>query len=703
MRAELLVVDLLLLTIPLVASFGQPHFLLERFGRAWRVAGLMSVPTCALSVLLVARGQLSFSSAHSFVDSLALPLGGGALPLGGLLLAPIVGFVALFMWVVGFAAREPSSPRQLLSRANSWLYLGAVALVAVAIEGALLERGIISRSPSSAAKLINVPLEDLAAALALAAVAVLLFEGLELRAAASKERGWLARWIEGRFGGYRHAYASVDASLPERTREPKRVAVIGGGIAGLGATTRLAERGFSVHLYERNDYLGGKVGAWKTTMPDGQEIGMTHGFHAFFGQYYNLNAWLGELGVTAHYAPVSDYMILTQDGRKYSFAGVSPTPILNLLSLARRGVYKLREVAGRHTGSKMEALMRYDEQDTYSSYDDTSYAQFADDARLPDSLRLVFNSFSRAFFADTDKMSMAELIKSFHFYYLSNDQGLLYDYLDDDYDSCLLEPIRARMREHGVEVSTGTDVDSIVCEEDGSYVVDGERFDYLVIATDVVGTRALFDASPSLRAAAPETATKAETLRPGQRYVVWRLWLDRPLEGSYPGFFVTEGIELLDSVTLVDQNEQESRSWVEARRAEGGDGSVIELHCYSLPVEFPADEALMREGLLAEFHHFFPEMQGAELIHEYFYVRQDFPSFHTGQFATRPTWNTELDTLFLAGDWVRLPFPAMLMEAAYTSGLLAANAISKRESVRQTPVWTVPTRGIMAGMPKRPF
>lgn len=532
----------------------------------------------------------------------------------------------------------------------------------------------------------------------------MLGQHMELRVAKQQHnKGLIARWIEGRFGGYRHELEPIDESLPQRLEQPKRVAVIGGGIAGLGATTRLAERGFELHLFERNDYLGGKVGAWKTTLPDGQELGMSHGFHAFFGQYYNLNEWLEQLGVTAHYASVGDYMILTTDGRKYSFAGISTTPILNLLSLARRGIYKFREVARNPTGPKMEALMRYDREQTFAEYDGISYAQFAEDARLPDSLKLVFNTFSRAFFADADKMSMAELIKSFHFYYLSNDAGLIYDYLDDDYDISLLTPVRKHMQRHGVTVHMNHAVESLVREEDGSYLVDGERFDYLVVASDVVGTRKLFEGSPTLQAAAPQTAERVGTLRPGQRYSVWRLWLDRPVEGSYPGFVITERAELLDAVTFVDLTEAESRGWVEGRRAQGLQGSVVELHCYAVPEELPEDESLLREKFLAELHHFFPELEGAEIIHDYFYVRRDFPSFHVGMHASRPTWDTELDNLFLAGDWVRIPFPAMLMEAAYSSGLMAANAISKRESVRGTTVWTVPHRGFMAGWAKRPF
>jgi len=45
-----------------------------------------------------------------------------------------------------------------------------------------------------------------------------------------------------------------------------RVVVIGGGIAGLTAALRLAERGFEVHVLEQRVYLGGKLGAHRHTI-----------------------------------------------------------------------------------------------------------------------------------------------------------------------------------------------------------------------------------------------------------------------------------------------------------------------------------------------------------------------------------------------------------------------------------------------------
>jgi carotenoid phi-ring synthase / carotenoid chi-ring synthase len=516
-------------------------------------------------------------------------------------------------------------------------------------------------------------------------------------------KGLISRLIERRFGGYRQLLAPVDERLPVALQAPRRVAVIGAGLAGMGAATKLAERGFTVTLLERNEYLGGKVGAWKTTMPDGREIGMSHGFHAFFHHYYNLNEFFSQLGIDRHYRNIGDYLILTADGRSYSFKDVATAPILNLISLARHGVYDFWEVARTQTGPKMEALLRYDPDTTFAKWDHVSYAEFAEDAQLPDSLALVFNSFSRAFFSDADKMSMAELIKSFHFYYLSNDGGLIYEYLDDDYDKSLLAPLRAYMERHGVEIRTGCEIVELSRAADGEgFEVDGEEYDYVVVASDVVGTRALFEASPALAEAAPETAAKVATLTPGQRYSVLRLWLDRGIARELPGFVITDRQRMLDAVTFVHQVERESSAWVAERKADGLDASVVELHCYAVPEQLPEDQAELRALFLAELHEFFPELADAQIIHEHMYVRRDFPGFHVGKHATRPSVATDCPRVFLAGDWVVLPFPAMLMEAAYSAGLLAANGICRAESLREEPVFTVPPRGFLAGLPERP-
>jgi isorenieratene synthase len=77
-------------------------------------------------------------------------------------------------------------------------------------------------------------------------------------------------------------------------------------------------------------------------------------------------------------------------------------------------------------------------------------------------------------------------------------------------------------------------------------------------------------------------------------------------------------------------------------------------------------------------------------------VKDDFTAFHTNLYKTRPSVKTEVENLFLAGDWVKLENPSMLMEAATTSALYAANEIFKKEHLQQEPVFSVPLRGLLA-------
>jgi isorenieratene synthase len=90
-------------------------------------------------------------------------------------------------------------------------------------------------------------------------------------------------------------------------------------------------------------------------------------------------------------------------------------------------------------------------------------------------------------------------------------------------------------------------------------------------------------------------------------------------------------------------------------------------------------------------------MRGARVVHEHLYVRDDFSAFHVGMAAHRPTVEAPVRGLYLAGDWVKLPYPAMLMEAACMAGLCAANAILRAAGLREEAIFAVPAKGLLAG------
>jgi isorenieratene synthase len=525
---------------------------------------------------------------------------------------------------------------------------------------------------------------------AIAAAVVVAGIVLAVRLAAVPLLRRLVRW---RLGAYVRSVSHVDPKLPQALAASRRVAVIGGGIAGLTAALTLARRGFAVTVFEANDYLGGKLGSWKVELAPGVRVAVSHGFHAFFPNYHNLNRLLDSLRLREGFASIGDYVIVARDGEMVRFGQLERTPVLNLLSLARSGVFRLRDALAAPGRDYYGVLLEYDPDVTFARYDHVSFEEFCSVARVPPKLRLAFNTFARAFFADPGNLSLAELIKSFHFYYLGQDAGLVYLYPTRDYQASLLTPLQAEIARLGGVFRLSTPVRQLARgPADQGFLVNTEPFDATVLAADVIGVR---DIARDARGIPPAVLAPLAALAPGQRYAVLRLWTDRDVRADIPAFVVVDRMRLLDALTAYHRVEEESAAWVRVRG-----GAVLELHCYAVPDEMPDDE--VKGALVEEAIHFFPELAGMRVHYEAFQLRRDFTAFHVGLYDARPAVETGVPGLVCAGDWVKLPFPAMLLEAACASGLVAANALLREAGLREEPVLAVPPRGVLAGAPQPP-
>ncbi|MDH3201097.1 MAG: FAD-dependent oxidoreductase [Myxococcales bacterium] len=499
----------------------------------------------------------------------------------------------------------------------------------------------------------------------------------------------LARLVERKLEGYRHEANRVDPALPRiATSQVARVAVLGGGLAGIGAAATLGERGIDVTLFERNAYLGGKIGAWRVAVGDGEQT-IEHGFHAFFRQYYNLNRFLDRLGVLDGFREIEDYLILDFDRRPLSFGDVEKVPALNILDLGRRGFYRWRDVTAKRTRNRLDAFLRFDMTRTYETLDDTTFERFCDDAALPAELRVSFRTFARAFFSNEADLSTADVLRAFHFYYLSHDHGLMYDYPVGDYETTLLAPIRAHLHQNGVEVRLSSPVESIERGERKRFRVAGGDYDWVVIGADIAGAQAIVEGSAWLKELHPNFVASIQALRTSHGYAVWRIWVDRDVRPDLPTFINVDRQRVLDSVTLYHRITDEARQWAEAH-----DGAVLELHSYALPSDI-VGEGEVRRLFLKELEYYFPELGDLTISAEALQIRNDFPAFAPGQHAHRPEPKLPIEGLLMAGDWVRLPYPMTHMEAAFTSGLLCANEVLDGLALQQEPIFTVAPKGLL--------
>lgn len=492
--------------------------------------------------------------------------------------------------------------------------------------------------------------------------------------------------IKQRLSNYKIPINTVDTQLPKQISAAKNVAVIGGGIAGISAASLLAERGFTVDLYEKENFLGGKVGSWEFESK-GETLRTEHGFHAFFKQYFNLLQYLKEIGAHKHLIPIDDYVIFFDKDQRQGFKDIDKTPGYNILSLRKYGVFNWLTMINPLSISFLN-LLKFDFKKTFKQFDKEHFESFAKRTLMPKKMRLIFNSFARAFFAEPHNMSMAELIKGFHFYFLSNDLGLLYDVLDDDFQTSFIDYCIQFLEKNNARIHLNTPIQSLQFENE-QFIVNGKNYDYCVMATEVNATKSILAECKAIEQY-PTFKESISTLQNSGHYAVLRLWTDAfEADKDLPFFIFTDRLDCLDSVTIYHKMEKTSAEW-----STKNNGGIFELHSYAVPENM--DKETCRKALLEEFYHYFPELKTMEIKHEFYQFRNDFPAFHTGLHAKRPTIKTAIPNLYLAGDWVKMDNCTMLMEGAFTSGALAANAILTQEGLQEKALFQVPPKGLLA-------
>src|SRR5512133_1031070 len=96
---------------------------------------------------------------------------------------------------------------------------------------------------------------------------------------------------------------------------PGTVAILGGGVAGLSAAHELAERGFTVHVYERKSVFGGKarsIPVPDSAIPPHEPLPGEHGFRFFPGFYRHVTDTMSRIPYGAHGSTFDNLQVSTR-------------------------------------------------------------------------------------------------------------------------------------------------------------------------------------------------------------------------------------------------------------------------------------------------------------------------------------------------------------------------------------------------------
>jgi isorenieratene synthase len=484
--------------------------------------------------------------------------------------------------------------------------------------------------------------------------------------------------------------------MPREVPPGTEAVVVGGGIAGVSAAVILAERGVAVTLLEAAPTLGGRLGAWPHTLPDGTEQVVEHGFHAFFRHYYTWRAVLRRVDPELSFLrPVGGYPVISRDWPPEDLTGLPGAPPLNLLALfARSPSLGLRDLL-RSDQALAAQLLAYDRDATTARFDAMPAAEFLAALGMSDRAQaMLFEAFARSFFARPGALSAAELVAMFHYYFLGNPEGIGFDAPDTDYLTCIWAPFAAYLEKHGAQIRTSTVALSIAPDGHGWRVEPSEGPSLttrnLVLATEPGALRALVGASPQVAGVAPRLARKAAAVQVAPPFAVTRLWLDRDVAPERPTFNAVSREPTLDSITVYSRLERPSAEWA-ARTG----GSVVELHSYACTAP-DIDEATAR--MRAELAALWPETREAGVLHRQQRMEATAPTFPPGSAGTRPTVTGDARGVRIAGDHVDTEFLTGLMERASATGVLAANDILAEVGAAPEELLGVPQRGLLAGL-----
>lgn len=422
-----------------------------------------------------------------------------------------------------------------------------------------------------------------------------------------------------------------------------RVAVIGGGLAGLASAAALGSAGFDVVIHEARNFPGGRATSWPAGGEDAEMIDNCQ--HVLLRCCVNLLDLYRRLGVEKKIRFHREFFFVEPGGGASILRrGILPAPAHFLGSFVNLSFLTLRDkiaIARAMRAIPRERLKRND-------LDRITMLDWLQEKRQTERAieRYWRQVLVSAVNEELDRMAAAHGFQVFWLGMLaradSYEMGIPDVPLRELYDEKSLAGTGAVRIEHRSAITAiGADGARVCGLQTASGPADA---DFYISALPFERLRPLLPDLP--------IAWDAFTHSP---ITGIHLWFDRP---------VTD----LPHATLLDRTIQ----WM-FNKSEGRYLQVVVSASRSL-LETPRNEIV--DLALRELAEFFPavkdaRLEKAQVIKE---VRATF-SARPGMEQLRPGTQTPLRNFFLAGDWTRSGWPAT-MEGAVRSGYIAAEAVA---------------------------
>lgn len=436
----------------------------------------------------------------------------------------------------------------------------------------------------------------------------------------------------------------------------QRVAVVGGGLAGLAAAVALVERGFRVELFEARRRLGGRATSFRDPQ-SGETI--DHCQHVSMGCCTNLADFCRRVGVRDRFRVDDTLHFFSETGARFDFAGKRgmPAPLHLAPGLMGLGYLSLGERIG--IGRALLSLARTELPPEFDEPTIGAWlrAQGQSENAIERFWSVVLVS---ALSEEVDRAGLRYARKVFVDGFMSHRDGYLVEVpsaaLDEIYGQPLFDWFAAR----GAKLRLSTPVAEIAANGETATLTkrDGaqERFDVAIVA--VPWRRAAELLAPISDCA--EIVAGVNRLQPAPITGV-HLWFDREIT-PLPHAVLTGRLSQWLFRRALAAGEPAGEAYyqvvISASRALATESreQIIEQVVDDLRAVFPEarDANLLRGRVVTEHEAVFSPVPGVDRL--------------------RPAARTPVKNLFLAGDWIQTGWPAT-MEGAVRGGYLAAEAV----------------------------